>query len=155
VDTSLARLFWQTPSQSRLYKQFHDTHNSKCEELFKSRWQQLVHDFFEYEKYLRRLYRSRHVWALVYIYSTFCAGMNSTQRVKSINGVLKAEIGARTTLIKLVESIEKQIENEAKCQRESEYRNQLLSNDYSKYTSGFIEDDYQESRVLLSSMLKL
>ncbi|CAG8733185.1 32057_t:CDS:2, partial [Racocetra persica] len=105
------------------------------------------------------------------------------------------------------ESIEKWIENEAKRQYESEYRNQLPSvglptihstfflkidealkkyltfealicqklqisqsclycpyqinfltlsqNDYSEYTSGFIEDDYQESRVLLPSMLKL
>ncbi|CAG8541044.1 17350_t:CDS:1, partial [Racocetra fulgida] len=52
--------------------------------------------------------------------------MNST-RIKSINGVLKAEIGARTMLIKLVKNVEKQIENEAKHQRESEYRNQLLS----------------------------
>ncbi|CAG8840323.1 4394_t:CDS:1, partial [Racocetra persica] len=70
---------------------------------------------------------SRHVWALVYTYSTFCASMNSTQCVESINGVLKAEIGARTMLIKLVESIKKQIENKAKHQHESEYQNQLLS----------------------------
>ncbi|CAG8557620.1 3616_t:CDS:2, partial [Racocetra persica] len=53
--------------------------------------------------------------------------MNSTQRVESINGVLKAEISARTTLIKLVENVEKQIENEAKHQCESKYQNQLPS----------------------------
>ncbi|CAG8682433.1 22818_t:CDS:2, partial [Racocetra persica] len=110
-------------------------------------------------------------------------------------------------LTKLVEGIEKQIENEAKCQRESEYRNQLPSvglptihstffsqineilkkhltfealacqrlqisqsclyhpykinnltfnqNDNLEYTAGFLENDYQEGRILLSSMLKL
>ena len=66
--------------------QFYCACNSRCEELFESRWQQLRNNFSEYEWYLHRLYRSRHAWALVYTCTTFCASMNSTQRVESING---------------------------------------------------------------------
>ncbi|CAG8785062.1 25972_t:CDS:2, partial [Gigaspora rosea] len=138
--------------------QFYCAHNSRCEELFESRW-------------------SRHAWALVYTCTTFCAGMNSTQHVESINGILKAKVGAQTTLTKLVESIEKRIKMKPNankyltsealaCQRlqisqSCLYRPYQINNlafnqnDDLEYAAGFLEKDYQESQILFSSMIKL
>lgn len=43
----------------------------------------------EKNKFLKRIYRHRGVWARPYFMHVFCAGMTSTQRSESANHMLK------------------------------------------------------------------
>ncbi|CAO2165069.1 unnamed protein product [Urochloa humidicola] len=60
---------------------------------FESRWKQLVARYkLTKNRYLKRLFRKRKLWAKPYFMDTFCAGMTSTQRSESANHMLKTII---------------------------------------------------------------
>lgn len=60
---------------------------------FERRWRQLVRKYgVEKNKYLKRIYKHRGMWARPYFMHVFCAGMTSTQRSESANHMLKGFI---------------------------------------------------------------
>ncbi|CAG8802597.1 13499_t:CDS:2, partial [Cetraspora pellucida] len=63
--------------------------------------------------YLEKLYNSRTSWAKYSVAKVFTAGMESTQRVESIIGVIKKHVDHGTLLKELVNVIEQELEKEA------------------------------------------
>ncbi|CAD6257791.1 unnamed protein product [Miscanthus lutarioriparius] len=57
---------------------------------FERRWCQLIRKYkLEKNKFLKRIYKKRGMWARPYFMNVFCAGMTSTQRSESANHMLK------------------------------------------------------------------
>jgi hypothetical protein len=57
---------------------------------FERRWRQLVRKYkLEKNKFLKRIYKKRGMWARLYFMNVFCAGMTSMQRSESANHMLK------------------------------------------------------------------
>ena len=57
---------------------------------FERRWRQLIRKYkLEKNKFLKRIYKKRGMWARPYLMNVFCAGMKSTQRSESANHMLK------------------------------------------------------------------
>lgn len=57
---------------------------------FERKWRQLVRKYkLEKNKYLKRIYKNRTMWASPYFMNVFCASMTSTQRSESANHMLK------------------------------------------------------------------
>ncbi|CAL5009501.1 unnamed protein product [Urochloa decumbens] len=60
---------------------------------FEKRWKDLVGKYnLKKNRYLKRLYAKRRLWAKPYFMGIFCAGMTSTQRSESANHMLKTII---------------------------------------------------------------
>src|SRR5947207_1992324 len=68
-----------------------------------------------------KLYPSRESWARYSIGKIFTAGVESTQRVKSINGVLKKHLDRDTLLKELVREVERELDKEAHYSRLNDY----------------------------------
>ena len=68
-----------------------------------------------------RLYPSRTYWARYSITKVFTAGIESTQRVESINGVIKKMVDRGTLLKELIEAIENELDKEAQYTRIKDY----------------------------------
>ncbi|CAG8716529.1 17617_t:CDS:2, partial [Gigaspora rosea] len=83
---------------------------------------------------------------------------HSTQRVESINRVIKLEANSSNSLCQLWAGIELRLKNEAKYARLQEFRNMNptigLSNGSNRHDMGFIEDDYEEMQILLKMALE-
>ena len=69
----------------------------------------------------KKLYPTRASWARYSITKIFTAGVESTQCVKSINGVLKKHVDHGTLLKELVKAIECELEKEAQYTHIKEY----------------------------------
>jgi len=69
---------------------FYTMRNSYSEEQFELKYQEMISKYEPCRSYLEnRLYPSRTYWARYYFRKLFTAGIESTQRVESINGVIK------------------------------------------------------------------
>ncbi|EXX69128.1 hypothetical protein RirG_098850 [Rhizophagus irregularis DAOM 197198w] len=68
-----------------------------------------------------KLYPSRESWARYSIGKIFTAGVESTQQVESINGVLKKHLDRSTLLKKLVKEVERELNKEAHYSRLNNY----------------------------------
>jgi hypothetical protein len=65
---------------------FYTCRNSLCEDLFESRWNQLINQYPAATKYLSdTLYVNKESWAIPWIHRRFTTGAQSTQRIESIN----------------------------------------------------------------------
>ncbi|CAG8719593.1 14096_t:CDS:1, partial [Racocetra persica] len=58
---------------------------------------------------LEILYSTYHSWAIYYIQTCFTAGIQSTQRIESINGIIKKEVSHSTMLLHLVDIIQNRL----------------------------------------------
>jgi len=57
---------------------------------FERKWRQLTRKYnLEMNRFMKRLYKHRAMWAKPYFMDIFCAGMTSTQRSESANHMLK------------------------------------------------------------------
>src|ERR1041385_8781756 len=68
-----------------------------------------------------KLYPNHKSWARYSIGKVFTAGVESTQRVESINGVLKKHLDRGTLLKKLVRAIESELDKEAHYSHLNDY----------------------------------
>jgi hypothetical protein len=93
---------------------FHHMRNSYTQCQFESRYKEMLTKYEPCRTYLeKKLYPSRESWARCYIGKVFTAGVESTQRVESINGVLKKHLDRGTLLKELVKEIERELDKES------------------------------------------
>ncbi|CAG8683833.1 24124_t:CDS:2, partial [Gigaspora rosea] len=106
---------------------FYRSRNSLYETDFKRHWTRFVEflkSFPKASRYaLETLYPSRYSWAFCYIQTRFTAGIQSTQRVKSMNAIIKKEVLHSLTLLHLVDAIQNRLNEEARYARINEQRN--------------------------------
>ncbi|CAG8540844.1 24060_t:CDS:2 [Dentiscutata erythropus] len=55
-------------------------------------WKDLLIQYTASKDYLNQLWKTQQSWAKIYMLTTFCAGIQSTQWVESTNGLIKAEL---------------------------------------------------------------
>ena len=53
--------------------------NSRSEAELEHLWEELLNKYPAGKSYLEQLWKSRQSWAKIYVFTTFCAGMQSTQ----------------------------------------------------------------------------
>ncbi|KAJ1292540.1 hypothetical protein BS78_02G399300 [Paspalum vaginatum] len=64
-----------------------------CKYTFERRWRMLMRKYnLRGNKFVKRLFKKREMWAKPYFMDVFCAGMTSTQRSESANHMLKGYI---------------------------------------------------------------
>ena len=92
---------------------FYHMRNSYTQTQFDLRFNDMLSKYEPCRSYLEnKLYPSRNSWARYSIAKIFTAGVESTQRVESINGVLKKHLDRGTLLKDLVKVIESELEKE-------------------------------------------
>lgn len=100
---------------------FWSTRNSITEQEFEHRWNNDLLIFGEgkpkVEEYLANLYKRRERWAWPWVGTKFTAGMQSTQRVESMHGIIKKKVNSQTRLQVLFESIEDKLSSTGETQK--------------------------------------
>ena len=103
-------------------KDFYCMRNSYSQEQFESRYNDMLTKYESCRSYLEdKLYPSRESWARYSIAKIFTAGVESTQRVESINGILKKHLDRGTLLKELVKVIEQELDKEEQYTRIKNY----------------------------------
>src|SRR2546423_1587870 len=101
---------------------FYIMRNSFSQEQFYARYQLMLTKYEQCRSYLEnRLYPCRDSWARYSITKMFTAGVESTQRVESINGVIKKLVDRGTLLKELAISIERELDKESYYNRINNY----------------------------------
>ena len=59
------------------------------------------------------IYSTRHSWACAFIRRIFTAGMQSTQRVESINAIIHKALSSSSTMADVVEALDSRMQKEA------------------------------------------
>ena len=92
---------------------FYICRNSLCEDLFEIRWNQLLNQYSAASKYLSdTFYINKKSWAIPWIHKLFTTGIQSTQRIESINKHIHDKVNRSTSLCNLLLSINNHIRNE-------------------------------------------
>jgi len=105
---------------------FYICRNSLCEELFECRWNQLVNQYSVAAKYLTEtLYAKKESWGIPWIRKRFTAGVQSTQRIESINKHIHDKVDRATSLCGLLHSIKDHVRNEEHLEKFEVERNAL------------------------------
>ncbi|CAG8679510.1 11266_t:CDS:2, partial [Racocetra fulgida] len=82
--------------------------------VFEQRFQALLETYPNINRYLQDLiYLTWHSWVRVYISRIFIAGMQSTQRVESINAIIHKAVSSSSTMSDVVEALDSQMQKEA------------------------------------------
>ncbi|CAG8539090.1 27710_t:CDS:2, partial [Racocetra persica] len=147
---------------------------------FDHHWMELMNKYPEVQEYCDRvLYSTKECWAHVFTKRCFSANTHSTQRVESINWVIKLEANSENSLCQLQIKIELWLKDEAKYASfqkfrnmnpttglshvsdkifksvDNTYKNKLNStNQKQNYDIGFIEEDYEKPQILLDMALE-
>jgi hypothetical protein len=102
-------------------KEFHKLVTEEVSKYkFERRWRQLVRKYkVEDNKFLKRIYQNRGMWARPYFMDVFCAGMTSTQRSESANHMLKQFI-QRSSPMHIFVSKFSEFQNDRKEQEDTE-----------------------------------
>ena len=101
---------------------FYTMRNSYSEEQFDKKYQEMLIKYEPCRPYLeKRIYPSRDSWARYCISKIFTAGIESTQRVESINGIIKKLVDRGTLLKELVTAIEREFDKESQYTRINDY----------------------------------
>ncbi|CAB4399225.1 unnamed protein product [Rhizophagus irregularis] len=94
-------------------KDFWKTHNSLCVEVFERRFQELLENFPDSNNYMHNtLYPIRNLWARAFTSRIFTAGMQSTQRVESINAIVHKAISSSSFMAEAVEYLDSWMQKE-------------------------------------------
>ena len=92
---------------------FWKTRNSLCVEVFEQRFQALIEKFPNSSTYMRNtLYPIRQSWVRAFTSRSFTAGMQSTQRVESINQIVHKAISSSSTMAEVVEFLDSRMQKE-------------------------------------------
>ena len=94
-------------------KDFYHMRNSYNQYQFEARYNEMLTKYEPCRSYLKRLYSSRESWARYSITKVFTAGVQLTQRIESLNGILKKHMDRGTLLKELVKVIESELNKEA------------------------------------------
>ncbi|PKK59057.1 hypothetical protein RhiirC2_871376 [Rhizophagus irregularis] len=82
-------------------------------EMFEVNWNNLKNTYCQAENYLQNtLYKCKESWASCYTLKFFTAGMQSTQRIEGLNGILHREIEASMSLTNTFHKIIERLETE-------------------------------------------
>lgn len=101
---------------------FYHMRNSYNEYQFEARYNDMLTKYEPCRSYLeKKLYPNRNSWARYSIAKVFTAGIESTQRVESLNGVLKKHVNRGTLLKELVKEIENELDKESQYNRIKDY----------------------------------
>ncbi|PKY31240.1 hypothetical protein RhiirB3_475132 [Rhizophagus irregularis] len=107
---------------SSFVEDFYTMRNSYSEEQFNTKYQEMLDKYEPCRPYLeKRIYPSRESWARYCISKIFTAGIESTQRVESINGVIKKLVDRGTLLKELVMAIERELDKESHYTRINDF----------------------------------
>ncbi|KAF5186284.1 Far1-related sequence 5-like [Thalictrum thalictroides] len=77
-------------------------------ENFEKRWDDLLKQVRE-NKWVKKIYDRKEMWAEAYMMENFFAGCISNQRCKSMNSVIRLSVKSGLTLIKLVEKLDSKL----------------------------------------------
>ena len=103
-------------------KDFYHMRNSYNQYQFESRYNEMLIKYEKCRSYLeKKLYPNHKSWARYSIAKIFMAGVESTQRVESLNGVLKKHVHRGTLLKELVIEIENELNKEEQYNRIRDY----------------------------------
>lgn len=103
---------------------FYALRNSLVASDFNRCWMDLMNKYSEVQRYCDRvLYSTKECWAYAFMRRKFSANTHSTQRVESINRVIKLEANSGNSLCQLRAGIELRLKDEAKYARLQEFRN--------------------------------
>ncbi|XP_044374772.1 protein FAR1-RELATED SEQUENCE 5-like [Triticum aestivum] len=108
---------------SAFKKEFHAIVNEETDvESFERMWHQLIKKYkLQGNKYLRRIFKWRDMWAMPYFLGTFCAGMTSTQRSESANHLLKKFISRSSPMHLFVKQYNKLLDSRSQAEDEANY----------------------------------
>ncbi|EXX79340.1 hypothetical protein RirG_006560 [Rhizophagus irregularis DAOM 197198w] len=99
---------------SSFVEDFYTMRNSYSEKQFNMKYQEMLDKYEPCRLYLeKRIYPSRESWARYCISKIFTAGIENTQRVESINGVIKKLVVRGTLLKELVTAIKRELDKES------------------------------------------
>jgi len=115
--------------------------NSLIPEFFEVQWKTLIEKYPETEKYLKRMLDStKRSWSVCYINEIFNCGVNSTQRIESLNRMLKEVVQKNFLLCQLAQEIQNVFNNEAKYERIIQMHNALPRQSLDDVPSKFFGD---------------
>ncbi|EXX71704.1 hypothetical protein RirG_076080 [Rhizophagus irregularis DAOM 197198w] len=145
-------------------------------------WLELMNKYPEVQSYFERvLYLTKECWAYAFTKCTFSANTHSTQRVESMNQVIKLEANSGSSLCQLHTGIELRLKDEVKYAKLQEFCNinplaglphvsntifkdindvllqdsrNVIQQKSNQHDVGFIEDDYEEPQTLLDMALE-
>ena len=101
---------------------FYTMRNSYSEQKFDKKYKEMLTKYEPCRLYLeKRLYSSQKSWARYCISKIFTAGVESTQHVESINGIIKKLVDRGTLLKELVTAIECELDKESQYIRMNDY----------------------------------
>ncbi|XP_073354513.1 protein FAR1-RELATED SEQUENCE 5-like [Aegilops tauschii subsp. strangulata] len=108
---------------SAFKKEFHAIVNEETDvESFERKWHQLIKKYkLQGNKYLRRIFKWRDMWAMPYFMGTFCAGMTGTQRSESANHLLKKFISRSSPMHLFVKQYNKLLDSRSQAEDEANY----------------------------------
>lgn len=87
-------------------------------------WLELMNKYPEVQSYFERvLYLTKECWAYAFTKCTFSANTHSTQRVESMNQVIKLEANSGSSLCQLHTGIELRLKDEVKYAKLQEFCN--------------------------------
>ncbi|CAB4405904.1 unnamed protein product [Rhizophagus irregularis] len=113
------------------FKLFHarflEMRNSLCHKTFEIKWNTLIDEFPACEQYLTRaLYPCKSSWTCYAINQNFTAGIQSTQRVKSINKIIKdTRLNRSSYLTDVVKEVQKIFDQQSKKAILNECKNEI------------------------------
>ena len=117
----------------------------------------MLQEYTDAANYLQRqLYPCREAWVLCFTHRAFNAGIQSTQRVESYNGIIKNNVNGSSSLMELERTIERLLEKESKYMKLNETIGKLPVSKEEDYHNHYFKDvDISYQHFLTSVILKL
>ncbi|CAG8577830.1 12513_t:CDS:2, partial [Gigaspora rosea] len=133
-------------------------HNSHSVAELKQNWKELLDQYPTGQSYLQQLWRVRESWAKIYVFTTFCAGMQSSQWVESMNNIIKSEDEIEKYLISESAFAQNTQISQSVLYRASlvETSNNLVSPPKAyEYSEGYLEDEYDALQASLETIIEM
>ncbi|RHZ47477.1 hypothetical protein Glove_579g33 [Diversispora epigaea] len=113
MNPAMDAAYQTTYNYKKFICDFWKTRNSLCAEVFKERFQTLLNNFPNGNSYLYDpIYSTRYSWACAFTNRVFTAGMQSTQRVESINAIIHKVVSSSSTIANVAEALDSQMQKE-------------------------------------------
>ncbi|CAG8576118.1 21773_t:CDS:2, partial [Gigaspora rosea] len=94
-------------------REFWKAQNSLSVDVFEQQFQSILEKYFDASAYLQSpIYSTRQSWACSFVNRIFTAGMQSTQRVESINALVHKEVSSSSSMTDVVEAIDSRMQKE-------------------------------------------
>ncbi|CAB4479910.1 unnamed protein product [Rhizophagus irregularis] len=131
--------------------------NSRVEFIFEEKWAVLLQKYDDAANYLQRhLYKCREAWALCFTHRAFNAGVQSTQRVESYNGIIKNNVNGSSSLMELERTIERLLIKEGRYAQLNDTIGKLpVSREEDYHDHYYKKIDIYCQRYLTPALLKL